>query len=313
MEILFQIINVVKWLLLASIFIGVIVLVRGALKRTRQIVVPRSQTTKKINNYHTHTIFCDGKNTAEEMVLKAIELGMDEIGFSGHSYLSGEPDWTMSLEDTKKYKETVLELKEKYKDKINVRLGIEQDYWSPTDDLDDYEYVLGAVHSVFGDDTTWSSIDYTIENVSYCIKNYFDDDKMAMIEKYFELVADLYNKTKCSVICHFNLPTRFNTMFGDENGKPFVDMDDPRYIAAERKALEKIATQPVIIEINTGAMARGYTKEPYPNERALEIISKLQIPVLFSSDCHDVNYLTFGIEIVEELVEKYDLNLLEKL
>ena len=36
-------------------------------------------------NLHTHTCFCDGKNTPEEMVISAIEKGMDVLGFSGHS------------------------------------------------------------------------------------------------------------------------------------------------------------------------------------------------------------------------------------
>ena len=35
-------------------------------------------------DFHTHTTFCDGKNTPEEMVLAAIEKGMPRIGFSGH-------------------------------------------------------------------------------------------------------------------------------------------------------------------------------------------------------------------------------------
>ena len=36
-------------------------------------------------NYHTHTTYCDGKSTPEEIVLEAIRLGMDTIGFSGHA------------------------------------------------------------------------------------------------------------------------------------------------------------------------------------------------------------------------------------
>ena len=35
-------------------------------------------------NYHTHSTFCDGKNTPEEMVLKAIEDNFDILGFSSH-------------------------------------------------------------------------------------------------------------------------------------------------------------------------------------------------------------------------------------
>ena len=37
-------------------------------------------------NFHTHTTYCDGKNTPEEMVQAAIALGMTAIGFSGHSH-----------------------------------------------------------------------------------------------------------------------------------------------------------------------------------------------------------------------------------
>ena len=37
-------------------------------------------------NLHTHTSFCDGKNSPEEMVRSAVEKGFDVLGFSGHSY-----------------------------------------------------------------------------------------------------------------------------------------------------------------------------------------------------------------------------------
>ena len=32
-------------------------------------------------NYHTHTVFCDGDNTAQEMVDRALELGFEHLGF----------------------------------------------------------------------------------------------------------------------------------------------------------------------------------------------------------------------------------------
>ena len=36
------------------------------------------------SNFHTHTVFCDGKSTAREMVEQAIKLGFTALGFSGH-------------------------------------------------------------------------------------------------------------------------------------------------------------------------------------------------------------------------------------
>ena len=39
-----------------------------------------------LTNYHTHTTFCDGKSTVEEIVLSALAKGFDAIGFSGHGF-----------------------------------------------------------------------------------------------------------------------------------------------------------------------------------------------------------------------------------
>lgn len=298
--------TIMKYLLIAVIVIYAIALPINAYIKTKKIF---SKGVKKHSNYHTHTTFCDGENSPEEMVLAAIDAGLPELGFSGHSHLEGEPDWTMSVEGTKEYGETVLALKEKYKDKINIRLGIEQDYWSDTDGLSDYEYVIGAVHSLNGDDTTWSSVDYKIENFERCIELYCDGDKMTAVEKYFELVGNLYEKTHCRIIAHFDTVTKFNKQFEAETGKPYIDTEDERYIAAEKKALEKLTDKPVIFEINTGGMARGICDKPYPSERVLKYLSEKRTPVILSSDAHSRDAITYGFDKASELVLKYDLNL----
>ena len=53
----------------------------------------------RLSNYHTHTVYCDGRDTPEELVLEALRLGCPELGFSEHSWLPGE-DWTMDPEET---------------------------------------------------------------------------------------------------------------------------------------------------------------------------------------------------------------------
>ena len=37
-------------------------------------------------NLHTHSLFCDGKNSLEEMVKEAITQDFTSIGFSSHAY-----------------------------------------------------------------------------------------------------------------------------------------------------------------------------------------------------------------------------------
>ena len=51
-----------------------------------------------IQNLHTHTTFCDGKNTPEEMVRAALSLGMDSLGFSGHGPSSAPDEAAMAPE-----------------------------------------------------------------------------------------------------------------------------------------------------------------------------------------------------------------------
>ena len=35
---------------------------------------------------HMHTTYCDGKSSAEQMVLSAIEKGLDTVGVATHSF-----------------------------------------------------------------------------------------------------------------------------------------------------------------------------------------------------------------------------------
>ena len=56
-----------------------------------------------LTDFHTHTQVCDGKNTAEEMVSAALSMGLEKIGFSGHSFTPFDRDYSMSEEGTEKY------------------------------------------------------------------------------------------------------------------------------------------------------------------------------------------------------------------
>lgn len=244
-------------------------------------------------NYHTHTVFCDGKNTAEELVQKAIQLGCPEIGFSGHSYLAPGSDWSMSGEGTEKYKSEILRLRKKYDGKIKILLGVEQDYYSDTP-TDDYDYVIGSVHYVkkMGE---YLSIDKSRDDQIESVQKYYGGDFLGFAEDYFATVADVYNKTKCDIIGHFDLITKFN-----ENDSLF-STSDPRYTKAAYSALEALCSSPAAFEINYGAIARGYRTEPYPNADMQKFIIQHGNRILFSSDCHDAEKLMFGYDMYEKL------------
>ena len=65
----------------------------------------------RLQNLHTHTTYCDGINTPEQVILTAIDKGFGAIGFSGHSYMYYSEEHSMSLEGTEKCSDCAPELK----------------------------------------------------------------------------------------------------------------------------------------------------------------------------------------------------------
>ena len=80
-----------------------------------------------LEDLHTHTRYCDGKNTPEEMVKAAIEKGLTRIGFSGHSYTFFDERYCMSIPNVIRYIAEINGLKESYRGKIEILCGVEQD------------------------------------------------------------------------------------------------------------------------------------------------------------------------------------------
>ena len=300
-------IKIIMYILIIVAILYVVWLVVSSYKRTKAFF---EKKIPPLTNFHTHTTYCDGECSAQEMLEAAIAQNMEAIGFSVHSHLDSEPDWTIDKNEMQLYVGELSNMQGDYEPKIRVLIGIEQDYWSREEDCDieGIEYKIGSVHSLIEEDTTWSSVDYKPENTATCRDKYFDGDIYKMVERYFELVGDIYERTHCNIVGHFDLITKFNNLPNNEYNL-FIDVNDERYINAEQKALEKLSKAPVIFEINTGGMSRGYTTAPYPSERVLQYLGEHKIPVIFASDAHTTDTLLYGRDEVLKLVEKYNLEL----
>ncbi len=253
--------------------------------------VSMSQPNKLLKvNLHTHTVFCDGKNTAEEMVLSAIDKGFDVIGFSGHSYTPFDESYCMSIADTDRYIQEIHRLREKYKDKISVFCGIEQDYYSdqPTDM---YDYVIGSVHAFYkelGEKQDYIYVDNNIDIIKQAALDFYDGDFLALAEDYFAAVAKVAEKTHCHIIGHFDLLTKFNEL------DPVFDENHPRYIEAVDKALSTLLPTGAIFEINTGAISKKYRTTPYPSANILKKIKEGGGRITLNSDSHATDTLDCG-------------------
>ena len=88
---------------------------------------------KHQQNLHVHSVYCDGKDTPEEMIAAAMAAGLDSLGFSIHSYMSCSKSGFLSLEKNEKYNVEIERLKEKYKGVFPIFRGVEQTGCMPCD------------------------------------------------------------------------------------------------------------------------------------------------------------------------------------
>ena len=221
-----------------------------------------------LQDLHTHTTYCDGKNTPEEMIEAAIAKGLCRIGFSGHSPSPRGEDYAMKPEEIPTYIAEVRALAEKYKGRIEVLCGIEQDVYSPPvpEGLD---YIIGSVHYIRVKDG-YITVDYSAEKLRRGCLTYFDGDPYAMCEAYFAAYGKLA-ELKPDIVGHIDLITKF------------IEQD-------------------ALFEINTGALSRGYRTSPYPAEPILAYIRERGGRVILTGDTHRAENLCYRFDEWEKLL-----------
>ena len=241
------------------------------------------------SNLHTHSTYCDGKSTPEEIVSEAIAQGMNTIGFSTHSTFPFDcVEYSLREEKIKEYQAEILRLREVYGDRIHILLGIEQDIYSLIAPVG-YEYVIGSLHYL-KKDGAYLSVDASPKLFERIIKEHFGGDPYAFTREYFEQIAMTPQLVDCDIFGHFDLIAKFN------EGGVYFDESDRRYLAPAIDALDVLIASERIFEINTGAAPRGYRKTPYPAQPFLRRIAERGGRVTFSSDSHAKETLMYGFE-----------------
>lgn len=240
-------------------------------------------------NFHTHTTYCDGKESAESMIQAALRKGFTRLGFSGHGFNDFRPEdaqvWCMSREGTKAYIAEIRQLAAQYRGQIEIFCGVEQDFCSsvPTDG---YDYVIGSVHYV-EKDGAYYCVDESPETLERAIRGGFGGNPYALTKQFFAQEAEVVRKTNATFIGHFDLVAKMNA------GNRFFDPLDKRYHYAALEAMEALLETGKPFEINTGGIYRGFCREPYPSVRLLKELHQRKGEILLSGDSHDGASLGF--------------------
>ena len=87
------------------------------------------EESKEIFHVHTHRCGHAAKEPVETLVMAALERGAERITFTDHCPFPGNP-FESRMKDTElqEYLSELLELREKYQGKIEIRIGLEVEY-----------------------------------------------------------------------------------------------------------------------------------------------------------------------------------------
>lgn len=231
-------------------------------------------------NLHTHSTWCDGRATPREMIERALELGFDSLGFSGHTYMDySDFLGKVTPETTAAYKKEIRALKEEYRGIIDIYLGLEFDVFS-TDDTSGLDYLIGGVHSIEARDGSYIDFDGRVEFFRHAIDEGCGGDEMEFVRRYYEAVRELPKRRKCDIIAHYDLVTKHS-----ERVKLF-DEESAEYRKYALEAIEEISTKIPYFEINVGCIPRGYRSKPYPAPYLVKEMLAHGMGAVIGQDCH---------------------------
>ena len=245
------------------------------------------------SNLHTHSIFSDGTNTPEEIIVAALKLGFVSVGISDHSFTEFDPTYCMREMTQDAYIRELRRLKRKYRDRIEVAVGLEYDGFTENVDRSQYDYLIGDCHYI-RTAKGYFSIDHTKDIQRNCIEKQFHGDCLAYARSYYDSYVACTVKHRPDILGHFDLPSKFGLM----------PEEDPAYRMPAVEAFLACLEKTPLFEVNTGAISRGYRTEPYPAAFLLrEALLHGGKPVL-ASDAHRAEHLQAGLPEAAALLKQ---------
>jgi histidinol-phosphatase (PHP family) len=227
---------------------------------------------------HTHHDRCGhASGSIRDYIESGIRQGMQVIGISDHSPHFGSsedrplPGVAMAKSEFTNYISEVLRLKEAYKDKIEVLLGVESDFfpeyaalYQQLFDPYPFDYIIGSVHlsdgvSIFNK-KRWKGLDAV--------------QKIKAKEEYYRLIRESAQSGMFQVLGHIDAMKGFYPEFSQIQTK------------AVEETLKVIGSEGIAIEINTSGKTK-YCGGWYPSDEILERARFYGVPVTFGSDAHE--------------------------
>ena len=245
------------------------------------------------SDYHIHSRFSgDSREDLDEILKKAISLGLKEIAITDHlekDMIDIGPEWDIDLNE---YSKEILRLKEKYKNEINLKLGLEVgvqphtlDYFEKELKKYPLDFVIASSHGIDRYDLSFGILQE-------------GRTRDEMQDLYFRTVYEnVKNYNKFNVYGHLDFITRYG-------GPKYRGMNIGNHIEIIEKILKEIISKGKGIEINTSGYRYGENRV-YPDFEILKRYFELGGEVItIGSDSHRKDDITKDFKIAYEILER---------
>ncbi|MBM7572268.1 histidinol-phosphatase HisJ [Aquibacillus albus] len=261
-------------------------------------------------DFHIHSPYCPhGSNDLmESYVLEAIEKGLQYITFTEHAPLpknfndpTPDQDSAMKWEDIEDYFNEANRLKNQYKEKITIYIGLEVDY------IEGYEEEITSFLDQYGkfmDDSILSVHMLKAPNGEYVCLDFSETEFERIIQLFGsvdKVYAWYYRTIKKSIhaqlgsfkpirVGHITLVEKFSKLFpASTNFKG--DIED---------ILQLMKQNNLELDVNTSGYFKAYNGKIYPDPEIIKLASDLNIPLITGSDSHASNDIARGFDLLPD-------------
>lgn len=218
---------------------------------------------------HMHTPLCKHAwGEPEEYAQQALKAGLKGIIFTCHCPMPDGfwPTVRMSESEFDTYVALVQRAADAFKGKLDIRLGIESEYFPGYEDYisklhqrAEFHYVLGAVH--------WQAKEYLNKFETGTIENFR--------RTYFDHLAKSAESGLYDCLAHPDLVKNYHP-----DSWCFAIVKN-----SVATALDRIAATGVAMELNTSGLNKSYS-EMNPGNEMLRMMAERKIPIVVGSDSH---------------------------
>lgn len=238
-------------------------------------------------DYHTHHDRCGhARGSLRDVIESAIDLGLDQIGLSDHSpFFHREedrpvPDMTMAKSEFPYYVSEMVQLREEYKGRIDVRLGVESDY------IPGWADAYGRIYAGYPLDYIIGSVHY-LDGLHVFSRKRWQQEHVDAEETYASYLRLVHEAVRCR---QFDILGHLDAIKGVHEQPPYVLWEETIRIIAESD---------IAVEINTSGL-RKPCKAWFPSMELIERLVQRGVPLTFGSDAHAPDQLAHDWERVVE-------------